>query len=77
MGFWAVVAAVGALASLALSVVLLASVKREKPSATADLEEPTSEAGVAIIKAFGSVTIKGANIIRGTDYGKRDYKVRA
>ena len=57
---------VALLISLALQIVayiIMPKPKTAKPEAAKDLENPTAEAGRPIPVVFGSMTIKGPNII--------------
>lgn len=56
-----------ALAMLVLSYVLMPKPKQPKPKATTDFEAPTSDAGRPIPVVFGSITIKGPNVLAYTD----------
>jgi hypothetical protein len=42
-----------------------------------DLDDPTSEAGRPVPVPFGTITIKGLNLLWFGDKGKRTYKVDA
>lgn len=46
-----------------LGYLLMPKPKQEKPPSVDDLQEPTAEAGRPIPKVFGSVTLKGLNIL--------------
>lgn len=67
------------LLSLALMVVaylIMPKIKQETPE-TKDLEDPTAEAGRPIPVLFGTVTVKGLNVLW---FGEKSYlkrKVRA
>lgn len=57
---------VALLISLALQIVayiIMPKPKTAKPEAAKDLENPTAEAGRPIPVVFGTVTVKGPNII--------------
>lgn len=54
------------LVSLALSVVsylLTPKPKQPKPGAVKDLDDPTAEAGRPLPVVFGTVTVKGLNVL--------------
>jgi len=76
--------ALGFLASLliglALSVVsymLMPKPKQQKPPESQDLDDPTAEAGRPVPVVFGSITVKGGNILYFTDKQKKDFDVPA
>lgn len=50
--------------------------KQPKPPAAADLESPTSEAGRPVPVPFGTITIKGVNILGYWDKQVREYEVK-
>lgn len=75
MAFW--VAIVVAVASVALSFLLRPKIKKPKPDAVKDLEDPTSEAGRPIPVVFGTITVKGLNLLWFGDKGKSTFKVKA
>ena len=47
-----------------------------KPPESRDLENPTAEAGRPIPVVFGTMTVRGINVIHYADKAKRDYEVR-
>jgi predicted phage tail protein len=66
--------------SIALALVaymLMPKPKQPKPAAATDLESPTAEAGRPVPVAFGTITIKGLNILGYLDKQVREYKVKA
>lgn len=64
--------------AMALVAYMLApKPKRPKPTAATDIESPTAEAGRPVPVAFGTITIKGLNILGYWDKQVREYKVRA
>jgi hypothetical protein len=75
MPWWLII--VGALASLALTYLLAPKVKAPKPDAAKDLEDPTAEAGRPIPVVFGTMTVKGMNLLWYGDKGQSTYKVKA
>jgi hypothetical protein len=75
MPWWLII--VGALASLALTYLLAPKVKAPKPDAAKDLEDPTAEAGRPIPVVFGTMTVKGLNLLWYGDKGQSTYKVKA
>lgn len=61
MPFWIIIAI--ALAAVALNLLLAPKPKTPKPPATSDLEDPTAEAGRPIPVVFGTITVKGLNVL--------------
>lgn len=75
MAWWLIV--VAAVASVAVSYLLAPKIKSPKPEAVKDLEDPTAEAGRPVPVVFGTITVKGLNLLWFGDKGKRTYKVKA
>lgn len=75
MAWWLIVLA--AVASVAISLLLAPKIKTPKPEAAKDLEDPTAEAGRPVPVVFGTVTIKGLNLLWYGDKSQRTYKVKA
>lgn len=68
------------LVGLALSVVaylIMPQPKAQKPPATSDLESPTAEAGRPLPVVFGTLTVKGGNILWYGEKSHQDYEVSA
>lgn len=68
--------------AVGLTLAVIAYVLAPKPKtgqsgATKDLENPTSEAGRPWPVVFGTMTVKGGNILAFSDKGKKDYNVNA
>lgn len=66
--------------SLAISIVsylIMPKAKAPKPEAAKDLEDPTAEAGRPIPVVFGTMTVKGLNVLWFGDKSKHTYKVKA
>lgn len=66
--------------SLAISIIsylIMPKPKAPKPEAAKDLEDPTAEAGRPIPVVFGTITVKGLNVLWFGDKSKRTYKVKA
>lgn len=63
-----------AIVFLVLSAVLMPKPKGPKPSAVRDMENPTAEGGRPIPVLFGSMTVKGANVLHYTDQSTRTAK---
>jgi hypothetical protein len=67
------------LISLALNIVAYLIMPRaptQKPAATKDMEAPTADAGRPIPKVFGTVTVKGLNVLAFTDLRKVDDDIK-
>jgi hypothetical protein len=69
---WLILAA--AVASVVLSLLLMPKPKAPRPEATSDLDNPVAEAGKPIPVVFGTVTVKGLNVLWFGDKGRRTYK---
>lgn len=61
MVWWLIV--VAALALSALTYLLTPKPKTPKPDAATDYDDPTSEAGRPIPVVFGTITVKGLNLL--------------
>lgn len=59
---WFVVAAL-AVVSVAISLLLMPKPKAPKPDSVKDLEDPTAEAGRPFPVVFGTITVKGLNVL--------------
>lgn len=75
MAFWLTIAL--AVVSLALNLLLAPRPKPPKPDAAQDLELPTAEAGRPIPVVFGTITVKGLNILWYGEKSSRTSKVKA
>lgn len=73
---WFIVVAI-AVAIAAVAVVLMPRPKRPKPDALKDYDNPTAEAGRPIPVPFGTITIKGLNVLWFGDKQVRTYKAKA
>ena len=73
---WFVVVAI-AVAVAAVALVLMPRPKPPKPDAMKDLEDPTAEAGRPVPVVFGTITVKGLNVIWFGDKDSREYKTSA
>lgn len=68
------------LVGLAINIVaylLMGRPKAAKPPATKDLESPTAEAGRPVPVVFGTITIKGGNILWYGEKSHHDKEVNA
>lgn len=66
-----------AVALAIISALLAPKPKTGKGASAQDLENPTAEAGRPIPVVFGTITVKGGNILWYGDKGTRTYSVRA
>lgn len=73
---WFIVVAI-AIAVAALSMVLMPRPKTPKPPAATDLDNPTAEAGKPVPVVFGTITVKGLNVLWYGDKAAIDKKVKA
>lgn len=62
-----IVAVIAAVVAVALTILLIPKPKISKPEATTDLENPVAEAGKPVPVPFGTVTIKGLNVLHFSD----------
>jgi predicted MFS family arabinose efflux permease len=75
MAFWLIILA--AVASVALSLLLMPRPKTPKPEAAKDLDDPTAEAGRPIPVVFGTITVKGLNLLWFGEKSLKTSKVKA
>lgn len=71
---------VSLLISIAISIVsylIAPKPKRAKPEAAKDLEDPTAEAGRPVPVAFGSIMVKGGNVLWFGEKKIKTYQVAA
>ena len=70
---------VSLLVALAINIVaylLAPKPKKQKSEAAKDLEDPTAEAGRPVPVPFGSLTVKGGNVLAFMEKSIRTYKVK-
>lgn len=72
---WWVVLAISVALQVA-SYILMPKPKAPKPEAAQDLQNPTAEAGRPIPVVFGTMTVKGVNIIWFGEKSIRTYKTK-
>lgn len=60
---------------MVLSFLIAPKPKSEQPEASRDLDNPTAEAGRPVPVVFGTLEVKGGNIIDYMDKGKQDLQV--
>lgn len=65
------------LALMVLSYLIMPKPKGPKPPETKDIDDPVAEAGKPIPVVFGTVIVKGLNVLWFGDKGHRKFKVRA
>lgn len=58
------------------ALLLRPKIKQPKPDAVRDLEAPTAEAGRPMYRVFGSVRIKGLNVLDHREKGTRTYEIK-
>jgi hypothetical protein len=73
MAFWILAAAVAV--SIAISFLLRPRVPK-RPDVTQDLENPTADAGRPIPVVFGTITVKGLNVLHFGDKAQRTHMVK-
>lgn len=65
------------LAFSVLSYLISPKPKAQKPPETKDADDPVAEAGMPIPVVFGTITVKGLNILWYGDKSKTDYEIKA
>lgn len=75
MAWW--VAALVAVAINIIAYVITPKPKAPKPEAARDAEAPTAEAGKPIPVVFGTITVKGLNVLWYGDTSMNTYEVRS
>lgn len=73
---WWVVLAISLAVQIA-AYIIMPKPKAPKPEAAQDLQNPTAEAGRPIPVIFGTLTVKGPNILWFGDKTIRTYKMKA
>lgn len=63
--------------ALQVASYLLTPKPKGSGSLAKDLENPTAEAGRPVPVLFGTMTIKGLNVLHYTDKQKRTFKIKA
>ena len=75
-GAWFIALLVG-LALNIIAYLLLPKPKQAKPEAAKDMDNPTADAGRPIPVIFGTITVKGLNVLWYGDKNMRTRKVDA
>lgn len=63
------------IATQVISYLITPKPKQQTSAAVRDLQAPTAEAGRPIPVVFGSITVKGGNILHYSDVSTKSYKV--
>jgi len=66
-----------AILAVALTLIFMPKPKKSKPEAAKDLDDPVAEAGKPIPVVFGTITVKGLNVLWFGNKGQKTYKVDA
>lgn len=66
---------IAALVMLVVSYIITPKPKKQKPPAAQDMEDPKAEAGKPIKVVFGTMTVKGGNILWYGDKSKDEVDV--
>lgn len=77
MPFWFLIQLVISVALMVIAYALRPKPKVQKPAASSDLENPTAEAGRPIPVVFGTMQVKGGNILWYGDKSKNDFDTNA
>jgi hypothetical protein len=75
MAFFVLLAIVVAL--LVISYAIMPKPKQPKPGAVQDLDNPTAEAGREIPVIFGTITVKGLNVLDYSEKSINSYQVKS
>ena len=65
-----------AIAFNVIAYLLTAKPKKTKPEAAKDMENPTADAGRPIPVVFGTVTVKGLNVLHFSDKASHSFDLR-
>lgn len=60
-----------------VAYIIMPKPKTPKPAAATDMEAPTAEGGRPVPVIFGTITIRGTNILWWGDKSLREYEVEA
>lgn len=75
-GAWFLFLLVGLLLNV-VAYLILPRAKQPKPEAAKDMDDPTADAGRPVPWLFGTVLIKGLNVLNFMDKNIRNYEVNA
>lgn len=50
--------------------------KKQKPPAAKDMDDPTADAGRPLPVVFGSITVKGTNVLWYGEKRRNEYEIR-
>lgn len=64
-----------ALAIQVVAYLLMPKPKQPRPDAARDLENPVAEAGKPIPVIFGTITVKGLNVLHSSDKQVSEYDI--
>jgi hypothetical protein len=59
-----------------IAYAIMPKPKQQKPPETSDMDSPTAEAGRPVPVIFGTVTVKGLNVLWFGDKNKAEYQVK-
>lgn len=59
-----------------IAYAIMPKPKQQKPPETSDLDNPTAEAGRPVPVIFGTITVKGLNVLWYGDKNKAVYQVK-
>lgn len=76
MAFW-IPFLVAMVAFTVVAYVLAPKPKKAQPVGTRDLESPTADAGRPLPVVFGTVTVKGTNVLWYGDVSQKTYEIDA
>lgn len=64
-----------AIIMIVVSLLIAPKIKKAKPEAATDLDDPTAEAGRPIPVTFGTITTKGVNVLWFGEKAVNEYEV--
>lgn len=74
MAFW--IPFLVAMVFTVVAYLIMPKPKKAQPSATRDMEAPTADAGRPIPVVFGTITVKGLNVLWYGDLGQQTRNVK-
>lgn len=75
-GAWFLALLVGLLLNV-VAYLIMPRPKQAKPEAAQDMDDPTADAGRPQPFLFGTILVKGLNVLRFTDKNTREFQVNA